>query len=279
MVCGIILLTFHQNLEYAKTLLLRLEQEITQFKNPATRYELLNDLSHKQSQVNILDSRLHELNATVQIYDEEPSSDSEDLLGENYTPSATESVDASVNTTSAGDITDEEDNAEYQAILSEEAAVAAASIVSPTRQKFERNQLLGSSLRARNAAAITGSAQDTANASASSTSKPMTEALLSHHSNEQQELTASMLAMAKALKESSQNFQLSLEEEKELVDKAGEGLDRNALGLETASRRIGYLRQMSEGKGWWGRMMLYAWIFGLMMLAFFIVAFMPKLRF
>lgn len=107
----------------------------------------------------------------------------------------------------------------------------------------------------------------------------MTEALLSHHSNEQEELTASMLAMAKALKKSSQNFQLSLEEEKELVERAGEGLDRNALGLEAASRRIGYLRQMSEGKGWWGRMMLYAWIFGLMMLAFFIVAFMPKLRF
>ena len=258
---------------------MRLEQEITQFKNPATRHELLNDLSHKQSQVNILNTRLHELNATVQNYDEEPSSDSEDLLGENYTPSATESVDASVYTTSAGDITDEEDNADYQAILSEEAAAAAASIVPPTPPELARDQLLGSSLRARNAAAIPASAQDTANASASSTSKPMTEALLSHHSNEQQELTASMLAMAKALKESSQNFQVSLEEEKELVDKAGEGLDRNALGLETASRRIGYLRQMSEGKGWWGRMMLYAWIFGLMMLAFFIVAFMPKLRF
>ena len=107
----------------------------------------------------------------------------------------------------------------------------------------------------------------------------MTEALLSHHSNEQEELTASLLAMAKALKESSQNFQLTLEEEKELVDRVGEGLDSNVSGLEAASRRVGYLRQMSEGKGWWGRMMLYAWIFGLMMLAFFIVAFMPKLRF
>lgn len=56
-------------------------------------------------------------------------------------------------------------------------------------------------------------------------------------------------------------------------------MDRNVTGLEAASKRMGYLRQMSEGKGWWGRMMLYAWIFGLMFAAFFIVAFMPKLRF
>lgn len=70
-----------------------------------------------------------------------------------------------------------------------------------------------------------------------------------------------------------------MESEKETVDRAGEGLDRNVTGLEAASKRMGYLRQMSEGKGWWGRMMLYAWIFGLMFAAFFIVAFMPKLRF
>lgn len=274
------MLTRYQNLEHAKTLLLRLEQETSQFTNPIKRQNLHNDISHKHSQIALLDSRLHELNATGQDYDDEPSSDSEDLLGANYTPSATESVDVSVHHASSGDVTDEEEDAQYKEILAERAAAAAASLAPPPPAQSSRDQLLGSaSLRARNAGATSPSGQDTAQTTSSSTSKPMTEALLSHHSNEQEELTASLLAMAKALKESSQNFQLSLEEEKDIVERAGEGLDRNASGLEAASRRIGYLRQMSEGKGWWGRMMLYAWIFGLMMLAFFIVAFMPKLRF
>jgi hypothetical protein len=85
--------------------------------------------------------------------------------------------------------------------------------------------------------------------------------------------------MAQALKESSKSLATSLESEKETLSRTSEGLERNTSGLEAASKRMGVLRQMSEGKGWWGRMMLYAWIFGLMMLAFFIVGFMPKLRF
>lgn len=102
---------------------------------------------------------------------------------------------------------------------------------------------------------------------------------MTHHRAEQEELTNSLLTMAQALKASSQSFSSSLESEKGTLGRAGEGLERNTTGLEAASRRMGYLRQMSEGKGWWGRMMLYAWIFGLMLTAFFIVAFMPKLRF
>jgi hypothetical protein len=102
---------------------------------------------------------------------------------------------------------------------------------------------------------------------------------MAHHRSEQEELTGSLLSMAQALKASSQSFSSSLESEKGTLGRAGEGLERNASGLEAASRRMGYLRQMSEGRGWWGRVMLYAWIFGLMFVAFFIVAFMPKLRF
>lgn len=85
--------------------------------------------------------------------------------------------------------------------------------------------------------------------------------------------------MAQALKASAQGFSETLEADKEIVDRSVAGLDKNVSGLEAAQKRMGLLTRMSEGKGWWGRMMLYAWIFGLMFLAFFIVAFMPKLRF
>jgi len=106
----------------------------------------------------------------------------------------------------------------------------------------------------------------------------MTEKMLSHNRTEQESLTESLLSMAQALKASSQAFSNSLESEKDIVGRATEGLDKNTSGLEAASKRMGYLRRMTEGKGWWGRMMMYAWIFGLMFAALFIVGFLPKLR-
>lgn len=103
--------------------------------------------------------------------------------------------------------------------------------------------------------------------------------MLTHNRTEQEQLTGSLLAMASALKESSRAFATSLEEEKSVLDSATTGLDKNELGLEAAQRRMGYLRTMTEGKGWWGRMLMYAWIAGLMVLAILIVFVMPKLRF
>lgn len=206
-----------------------------------------------------------------QEYDDNASSEGEDLLGED-TPS--ESVGDS-HTPAAGDTTDDDD-VDYQQILSERRAAAQATQTASQPQNA-RDELFPSSLRARHGDASAG--VDTAKTTSSSTSAPITESLMKHHRAEQEELTTSLLSMAQALKASSQSFSQTLESEKETVDRAGEGLDRNVTGMEAASKRMGYLRQMSEGKGWWGRMMLYAWIFGLMFAAFFIVAFMPKLRF
>jgi hypothetical protein len=85
--------------------------------------------------------------------------------------------------------------------------------------------------------------------------------------------------MASALKDSSKAFASTLESEKSTLNRAAEGLDKNELGLEAASKRMGYLRSMTEGRGWWGRMLMYAWIAGLMVLAILIVFVGPKFRF
>jgi hypothetical protein len=84
--------------------------------------------------------------------------------------------------------------------------------------------------------------------------------------------------MASTLKASSQAFSSSLESEKTVLDSATSGLDKNELGLEAAQRRMGLLRRMSEGKGWWGRMVMYAWIALLMVIALIIVFVLPKFR-
>lgn len=96
---------------------------------------------------------------------------------------------------------------------------------------------------------------------------------------EQEAIKASLVSLASALKESNINFSQSLEEEKNILDRAASGLDKNALGMESAERRMGTLRKMTEGQGWWGRIKLYA-IIGVLWLACFLLVFVgPKLRF
>ena len=77
---------------------------------------------------------------------------------------------------------------------------------------------------------------------------------------------------------SSQAFASSLEDEKGILDRAAQGLDKNELGMEAAQRRMGYLRTMTEGRGWWGRMLMYAYIAGLMALACVIVFVLPRIN-
>jgi hypothetical protein len=108
---------------------------------------------------------------------------------------------------------------------------------------------------------------------------PQTEALLSHNRDEQESLTTSLLDMAKQLKQQSVHFGQTLEGDKGILDRAISGLDKNQLGMDAASRRMGTLRKMTEGKGWFARMKLYGLIFGLWLVAFLIVFVGPKIRF
>lgn len=105
------------------------------------------------------------------------------------------------------------------------------------------------------------------------------EAILDHQRAEQDALSDSILKMATALKTSSQRFSSTLEDDKLLLDRAGEGMNRTERGMDAASRRMGALKRMTEGKGWWGRMILYAWVYGLMVALVLLVFVLPKLRF
>jgi hypothetical protein len=105
------------------------------------------------------------------------------------------------------------------------------------------------------------------------------ETTLATHRTEQESLTTSLLTLASQLKASSEAFQTSLEGEKGILNRAVEGLDKNMTGMEAAGKRMGVLRRMTEGRGWWGRMIMYAWIFGLWIVALAIVYLGPKLRF
>lgn len=109
--------------------------------------------------------------------------------------------------------------------------------------------------------------------------KIATEKTLDDDSAEQEDLTSSLVSMASQLKSHSLAFQETLENEKGSLDRAVLGIDKTSSTMEAAGKRMGMLKRMTEGKGWWGRMMLYAWIFGLWIVAILIVFVGPKLRF
>jgi hypothetical protein len=115
--------------------------------------------------------------------------------------------------------------------------------------------------------------------STTTTAISTTEAILDHQRAEQDALSESILKLASELKASSYAFNASLEEDKELVERAGKGMSKTGEQMEGVTRKIGVLQRMTEGEGWLGRMKLYGMVYGLMVVLVLVVFVLPKLRF
>ncbi|KAI9767791.1 MAG: hypothetical protein M1840_005472 [Geoglossum simile] len=270
------------NLEYARSLLLHLEREALTIKTLSRKQSLQRELLEKKDLIKRLNERLHELNQLDDVESDEGGE--EDLLGED-TPSENNQntedeiadktlEDLNTNTHPSFDQRQPSEHPDYRESDGEDDERLGHPPQLP--------QSTTSTVRARRRVS---SPADGSGRTTSSQPHPAavtvstTETLLTHNRTEQETLTASLLSMASALKESSKLFADSLESEKAVLNRAGEGLDKNAQGMEAAKLRMGMLRRMTEGMGWWGRMMMYGWIAGLMVIALLLVGFLPKLRF
>lgn len=111
------------------------------------------------------------------------------------------------------------------------------------------------------------------------TSTATAEAILDQQATERENLAGKVFQMAQAMKKQQQSIASSLESEKDVLGRATEGMERTGRGMEAAKGRMGILTRMTEGKGWWGRMILFAWVYGLMVALMVLVFVMPKLRF
>ncbi|KAI8236177.1 hypothetical protein K4K57_004466 [Colletotrichum sp. SAR 10_99] len=295
----------NSNLEYARSLLTRVEQETLHVKLLARRQDMQADLNRKRELLERLVDRMHDLEQLHED-DDEYSSDGEDILGEIIpTPSeSTNSRSTDIPTEDTGDDDSAEDIPDLAPPL---GAAAAAAAHAPPPESTSTPTTTSQTLRPRGAANATPAAEpetatSTGTATATSTSRAAlfaqrrsntlkstastgaastatAEALLDRQRQEQDALSESILKMAGALKASSQRFSSTLEQDKNVLSRAGEGMDKTERGMDAASRRMGTLRRMTEGKGWWGRMMLYAWVYGLMVALVLLVFVMPKLRF
>lgn len=247
------------------------------------------DLAERKEQVTRLNERLYQLNevCSSQLRHNDTNPCAEFLISRaNFPSNKADEDDLGVG--NGEDLLSEDDVRETESkgdiVPSAESKNATISTGAPLDRRkpfssgddLQRNALFGKPQ------ALADAGKEDIGITTSSDVNPnlsQTEKLLSHNRMEQEDLTASLLDMAHALKASSQAFSSSLESEKEILDRASEGLEKNTTGMEAAGKRMGALRRMSEGRGWLGRMLMYAWIMGLMMIALIIVVVLPKFRF
>lgn len=250
------------NIEHARTLLLSLEHSASTIPSKSKKATIQADLQQKRELIKQLNQRVYDLG---QLDDEEAEgsvdSDSED---EDQFPSYAPRIHADA----GRDVT----FAETQG--NEAFQNAAQGLASQLRRRGKAGDAEGTQ-----AASGNSLFPSKATTTTSDPSLPQTEGLLSHNRNEQEQISASLLEMAKQLKQQSLHFSNTLESDSSVLDRAVSGLDKNTLNMDAASRRIGTLRRMTEGKGWWDRMKLYGMIFGLWLACFLIVFLGPKIRF
>lgn len=246
------------NIEHARTLLLTLEKQSASIRIQTQRQQTQAELQRKRDLIKQLTTRLQELEAQdAQDDSEEEDSDAE--AGENvldrYGPARTD--------TEAGLDTGEPQGPRLDATQTQELR---------SRQPLSAADNL-------TAASSTAREQLFADRPKGKPDLQNTEMLMSHNRTEQEGLTEGLIGLARALKESSIQFNSSLAAEKDVLKRAEGGLDKSAQGMESAGQRMGALRRMSEGQGWWGRIKLYGFILGLWIACFLLVFVGPKLRF
>ena len=105
------------------------------------------------------------------------------------------------------------------------------------------------------------------------------EKQLEYQDSIQADLTSLLVKQAQQLKLGSLEFQRTLAEDEEVRARAEGAIGKSADSLDIASRSMGTLRRMSEGRWWWQRYIMFILIFLLWFVAFGIVFFTPKLRF
>ncbi|OAA44760.1 synaptobrevin [Metarhizium rileyi] len=272
------------NLEYARAVLTKLEQDALRVKAPTSRMETQNLLNANRDRLETLFDRLEDLRHMA--IDEEHSSDGEDLL-DHIIPTPSESMDSrSSDTRDDTRVLDTPPEPPTPERIPRQPPRLTTS-PTPTASSQPTTQTT-QTLRSRTSAQPTPPSHTTARAALFANrprpSEPQTttataEAILENQKAEQDELSHSILQLASALKHSSRRFATTLEADKNVLEKASEGMDKAGLSMESAAGRMGKLRKMTEGQGWWGRMILYAWVYGLMLSLVLLVFLMPKLRF
>ncbi|CAG8908117.1 unnamed protein product [Penicillium egyptiacum] len=277
----------NKNVEYARSLLTRLERSLPQIKPLDRKHEAQAEIARDRQLLKRIQTILEEEDAKAEAKQDEDdeTEDVDDEWKELFSKPIAEKArslsqpkDQQAPRQPSDSQREVKGTSEAQQTTITPSATTTTTAPSPT--PLSTSPPTPPILRNRYTAHPAPPSTEKAAASGNNTNKLVeTETELSTHRMEQEDLTSSLLTLASQLKSSSQNFQSTLEGEKSALDRAVSGIDRTSTTMEAAGKRMGMLRKMTEGKGLWGRMMLYAWIFGLWVVAILIVYVGPKLRF
>jgi hypothetical protein len=261
------------NVENARSLLLSLEKQSASVRSQLSQKQQIQaDLQQKRELVKQLNAKLEELNRLGEE-EEDLDSDSDDEGDEQE-----ESNGSTQQPSYAPARLDADNGLEANVEPREMLRSAVSDAQQQANQQEMRSRKLLSAADNRSAASTTAREELFAGRK-QHPDLETTEALMSHNRSEQDALTNGLLGLAKALKESTMNFGASLEAEKDVMKRAESSLEKSSLGMEAAGAKMGTLRRMSEGQGWWGRIKLYGCIFALWVFLFLVVFLGPKLRF
>jgi hypothetical protein len=263
------------NVENARTLLLSLEKQSAGVRSQlAQKQSIQADLQQKRELVKQLNAKLEELNRLGEQEEEDVDSDSDDEGDEGEGSNASNTQQPSYAPARPDADNGLEASVEPREML--RTAVSDAQQQGSQQEMRSRKPLSAADNRS---AASTTARQELFAGRKQHPDLETTEALMSHNRSEQDALTNGLLGLARALKESTMNFGASLEAEKDVMKRAESSLEKSSLGMEAAGAKMGTLRRMSEGQGWWGRIKLYGCIFALWVFLFLVVFLGPKLRF
>ncbi|KAE9972938.1 hypothetical protein BLS_003818 [Venturia inaequalis] len=209
------------NIEYARSLLLRLEHDTPNIKTATRKQATLSDLQAKRDLIKRLQARLQELNSLAE--DSESSSDEDEEEAPSYAPASKAS-----------------DSLDTQPTDAQEAA-----------------SHLSSTLRSRNAQPAASNIQTTATTTSSRYGdKPTSpknvedrEARLAADRAVQEDITANLIELARSLRVAAVDFNTTLEADKDTVKRAVSGLDKNVTGMADAGNKMGELTRNQRGEG------------------------------
>ncbi|EWC46592.1 hypothetical protein DRE_04079 [Drechslerella stenobrocha 248] len=231
------------NFEYAHKLMRQAEGDAAVFKNPSQRQKALSDLQQQKITMKRLDDLLTAwelLEDTTVIHVDEPAADDKE---------ETKAAESPIPVTATPPPSKPQAPAEAPA-----APVAPTPSNEPVfvlRNRFQKSN-------------------DTEKAGLSADDQ------IAHDQHEQDDLSESLVKMAAQLKENSRRFADDLENEKDVLRMAAEGLDKSTTGMQGAGLRMLQLKQ-GQDVTWWYQMKVFAALIGLALTAI-IIFWLPKLR-
>lgn len=252
------------NIEYARTLLLQLEQAAQAIKVQSTKRDLLKDLAGKRAIIKRLRKRVEEIGREVENLGEEAWEDDgrgetlEELLGrpplEPNTVNNDNPGDRLVNGKPVSNIT------EKDAVLT-----------------TDKGALFGARRRhGQNPDPVPS--PDTSKTSGFSNLET-TERILLNDSRTQRALEESLVDMSVQLKQQALAMNKALHHDNTLINQAQGGLEGSVAGMAATFQNMQWLRRMSEEQGLFGRLKLYGIIVVMWVVLILLVFVAPKLRF